>query len=1106
MKKQTLVNILTIAIFGFCIHQCSNLTKIIPAQGIEYETLQAKVEINGDNKEPSTEENTLPVFSYFIEDKTQEIEFGFPQTLKEELSPRERKNQARDWLLYSIINNIELSEEGINKILHDVPIIRHGYNHALHDLEYGELRSKLLPDNSVVALIPKTSAPKQQDHLAHIAEKQRKNLGSIPDKFVVFEYSIESGTQKALLTRKADIAGTDLFSNKYLYKEKLVSNLSDLEAFMKEVQDLTFVQLQKDALLLGGRNLKSRTYKNVRVEDIAAIWQSEQKYPERGTGFSLDSAYDFEGLKKLVRENSIFVIKALRASGLISGGSYNSTYDYASNSKIIEELIEELDKKNPTFLFYVYDYALKNTDYSYGQINFATEFRKLEFQAARYDGYLQGTEVGMILYYTDLLAKMWSFNFEWQSPEKAIPEFINLPRLKLSMVYVEEARKYGEGRLWFGPNENGFQLANSTELLFERNATKIFAAAKDGMSAKNEVPASALIGAPIQWWNDHYEEVAAYEQEYERLNEVMKWSVVIGWIINNKKYSPRYLSNVKVHRKNWFSDWIKEHPELRFKKWNKVGFYPKKYKGTTTEALPMLWSPSYSLFGIEGQGMGGGVTLAKRANIAKLNPINTLKLDKTLARPNVKNIGKNTFETIKGTQFKVLDGKTIAQASSQSRLRNLYTEFGRKPITTAARNETGLAKFTATYDDIPIANLNVSPSKNGFKVGFEQRAVSQGNHLSKQLSDASNISAILKRNSYVDDFITIKSNQQYLVKLKDANKWLEIDIAKIPDVNLSPKWDFRTAGFNINSKIVRQRWIHPKEAGSIAKSNGKKWKYEIPERKVPEILDDYVNKEYRSITDKVLKSDSPARMKRMNKEFRQKELADIDKMLTDGKNPLICEEKLAQLESYFPDNPSIKMRRAIFNLNKKTSNSYKNGMNQMKEAINKLGKNDKAILDEINNLIKNSRSHFDDIKVIEDISNFKIGNTNTLLVSKKSFPKGNSVKVNPELVAKLDSKKAKLYVEDSPRLNNLDWNTSTGKTLSDVMQLYPDAILQKIPKQTMANYRPELTAKITPGFKPKIKPSINLVKVRPTTSMLNNCDEESEDCPEFYTLSMSTNI
>jgi uncharacterized membrane-anchored protein YjiN (DUF445 family) len=52
------------------------------------------------------------------------------------------------------------------------------------------------------------------------------------------------------------------------------------------------------------------------------------------------------------------------------------------------------------------------------------------FQKARYDGYLQGTEVGMVLFYTDILAKIWALNYLDSTPSKIIQNFSPRPRFK----------------------------------------------------------------------------------------------------------------------------------------------------------------------------------------------------------------------------------------------------------------------------------------------------------------------------------------------------------------------------------------------------------------------------------------------------------------------------------------------------------------------------------------------------------------------------------------------------------------------------------------------------------------------------------------------------
>ncbi len=47
-------------------------------------------------------------------------------------------------------------------------------------------------------------------------------------------------------------------------------------------------------------------------------------------------------------------------------------------------------------------------------------FWKGLIQAARYDGRLQGTETGMVLFYTDLLMKLWALDFTNAAPGRSM--------------------------------------------------------------------------------------------------------------------------------------------------------------------------------------------------------------------------------------------------------------------------------------------------------------------------------------------------------------------------------------------------------------------------------------------------------------------------------------------------------------------------------------------------------------------------------------------------------------------------------------------------------------------------------------------------------------
>ena len=103
------------------------------------------------------------------------------------------------------------------------------------------------------------------------------------------------------------------------------------------------------------------------------------------------------------------------------------------------------------------------------------------------------------------------------------------------------------------------------------------------------------------------------EPEYERLNEVMKWSLVIRWLNESKRGdSLGFLRDYPVERKAWFPGWVKQPQQarLRFRDWDKVGFHPKGYLGTTTEALPSIKSRPFWQMGLDGWVITGGVSLA----------------------------------------------------------------------------------------------------------------------------------------------------------------------------------------------------------------------------------------------------------------------------------------------------------------------------------------------------------------------------------------------------------------------------------------------------------------------------------------------------------------
>src|SRR5262249_38778842 len=132
---------------------------------------------------------TSAAFLAFPENQVRVVEFDVSSRSYQALSPRERQEQQRDWLLFAVLSASALPAGELEHALYDVPPVRNDVLAHLGQAETGEARSRMLGSQlpTVVALIPKADAATQSDLLADIADEQRKNSGEVPDRVHVFE-------------------------------------------------------------------------------------------------------------------------------------------------------------------------------------------------------------------------------------------------------------------------------------------------------------------------------------------------------------------------------------------------------------------------------------------------------------------------------------------------------------------------------------------------------------------------------------------------------------------------------------------------------------------------------------------------------------------------------------------------------------------------------------------------------------------------------------------------------------------------------------------------------------------------------------------------------
>jgi hypothetical protein len=236
------------------------------------------------------------------------------------------------------------------------------------------------------------------------------------------------------------------------------------------------------------------------------------------------------------------------------------------------------------------------------------------YQCARYDGPLQGTQVGMTMFYTDLLMKLWSGDFQDSAPEGLVPGFESVIGHELSAAYcTDEERRYPNTRAWLGLREEQYARESAQRVRFAPVATRVFGRGSElGAGYSEEVEAGAEMRRFHRWWNAHYARVADWEPQYELLNQIMKWSVVVqSAAVADDQSCLAFLDQVTVERSHRFDRWVEHGKDLRWR-----GPVPLVKQGDEpTECLPMLQSRPYSACGRAGY-LSGGVSAANKATIA----------------------------------------------------------------------------------------------------------------------------------------------------------------------------------------------------------------------------------------------------------------------------------------------------------------------------------------------------------------------------------------------------------------------------------------------------------------------------------------------------------
>ena len=614
--------------------------------------------------------NIMPLFSADISSVIQPgkgiiVDISDMYPFYESLSPDEKPEQLRDWSLWGLLLKLDaVSDAQLSD--NDTPM-RYNYTGTDNKNIISPGRIKYLDSKNCI-IITDAGDISNKYLLGAVVDNKYMKENWIPEKTHIFGYTLDTAGKAINIKYVQTVPSKNFFSQEYGYTESEIKNFTDLTDFLLKIDDITLVKWKEKSVIFGGRKHDNTGAASLAPEDIAVLYQAynvlstpekeeqnkrdynifiNSRYNEalknnpklrralaggqitRGkimeeirkripyqpldnrdvnVGFSLDPQRDFsglyDGLIKLTGNDPQYVNPA--DSELVNYIDVNR----GNIVNIANKLKSEHDLEPLLVLRRKYANTGNSVEKRFDEILHSID-RDNSYQTARYDGKLQGTTPGMILFYTDLIAKLWALDYNDSAPRDKITGFNTMPYLKVPKLYWDDFMKLSNTRLWFGLLNEGFEVYDK-KILFKSVATRVYAASSDPLYPGKESKPNYQSGKFLGWWDAHYEQVADYEPQYHKLNQIQKWSCILAILKEEKNRALDFLFYVQVPGNLDFETWYKSTGYLKCKP--ELAFLDRNKYNKTVECLPMVFSKQYPLMG-RYYYLYGGVSLASKSDI-----------------------------------------------------------------------------------------------------------------------------------------------------------------------------------------------------------------------------------------------------------------------------------------------------------------------------------------------------------------------------------------------------------------------------------------------------------------------------------------------------------
>jgi hypothetical protein len=469
------------------------------------------------------------------------------------MEPAEAQEQLEDWARTGLASHLELDAARLRDAIYDTVPVRDPAFTDLSRQSTGPGRA-LFDGRGVLHVLVSRADPHESRTIGLLIDQYQADAGADPPQVQVHHYQIHRDTQTIELTPEKP-APTSEVRSAHGFITMRVNETAELTDFLAKTRHLSWLEVRGSEIWAGGWNWPDVPSVPLDIEDVSALQRGYLQPDAPRPGFSLDPG------PVRTRDDILAVIPGLRpelADRLISHDWSGSPLRSAEQlGAIVSGALFDHDPA-PAVLAQL---GLPADPSQLWALNKLLRGRPI-YSEARTDGRLEGTKVQMTLFYADKVAKDWVAGVGTGVPAKAVEGFVTNSGADIPWSHCPGAAdpQFEYGRLWFGQNDSAFTFA-AHRVSIGPQATRLFS--RSEANGGTEVEPSFGFGRGMRWWDQHYQAVGDYEPQYQRLEEIMRWSGVLEWLTTKTPLTLPQLDEATIRSDLRFPDWYAQHNELR---------------------------------------------------------------------------------------------------------------------------------------------------------------------------------------------------------------------------------------------------------------------------------------------------------------------------------------------------------------------------------------------------------------------------------------------------------------------------------------------------------------------------------------------------------------